>query len=374
MLHQFLNDNRAEILLRSRARVGLRLAPKPTEDELTLGIPLFLDELVAILTGKKSAEEKLDEDATRHGEVRQQMGFTVAQVVHDYGDLCQVVTQLAIESEAQIDTEEFKTLNRCLDDAIAQAVTEHARLRERSIAENEVQRLGFLAHELRNHLHTANLAFEILKSGSVGIGGSTGAVLRRSLLGLQRLVDRTLAQVRLESGLDRPERLDITNFLEEMEAAGSIEAKERGVALTVLRGNSGVAVEADRQLLGSAVSNLLQNAIKFTHPNGHVHLLSTSTPDRVAIEVGDECGGLRPGQAEQFFAGTAQTGKDRSGLGLLISQRAVEAMGGTVQARNRPGLGCVFTIELPRLRRSSDSRASGPSHQGTSSCGLESGR
>jgi len=354
MLHQFLNDNRAEILLRSRARVAQRLAPKPTEDELTLGIPLFLDELAAILTGKDSAEKKLDEDATRHGEVRQQMGFTVAQVVHDYGDLCQVVTQLAIESEAQIDTEEFKTLNRCLDDAIAQAVTEHARLRERSIAENEVQRLGFLAHELRNHLHTANLAFEILKSGSVGIGGSTGAVLRRSLLGLQRLVDRTLAQVRLESGLDRPERLDITNFLEEMEAAGSIEAKERGVALTVLRGNSGVAVEADRQLLGSAVSNLLQNAIKFTHANGHVHLLSTSTPDRVSIEVGDECGGLRAGQSEQFFTGEAQTKKDRSGLGLglLISKRAVEAMGGTVQARNRPGVGCVFTIELPRLRRS----------------------
>lgn len=257
MLHQFLNDNRTEILDRSRARVGLRLAPKPTQEELMLGIPLFLDELIAILLGNGNEQGKLDDDATRHGELRQQMGFTVAQVVHDYGDLCQVVTQLAIEREAPIGTEEFKTLNRCLDDAIAQAVTEYARLRERTIADEELQRLGFLAHELRNQLHTANLAYEILKSGTVAIGGSTGAVLRRSLSGLQKLVDRTLAQVRLESGLDRPERLDIAHFLEEVEAAGSIEARERGVSLTVDRGTAGVAVEADRQLLGSAVSNLL---------------------------------------------------------------------------------------------------------------------
>jgi len=353
MLHQFLADNRAEILERARARVGVRLAPKPTQEELTVGIPLFLDELVAILVGKGEGDGILEGDATRHGEVRQKTGFTVGQVVHDYGDLCQVITQLAIERHVPIDTAEFKTLNRCLDDAIAEAVSQYGRVRELALADNELQRLGFLAHELRNHLHTASLSYEILRSGSVAIGGSTGAVLRRSLAGLQHLVDRTLTQIRLESAHDRPERLDVAQFLEEVEAAGVLEAKERGVSLTVERGNPGVTVEGDRQLLGSAVANLLQNAIKATRVNGHVHLYSTATQDRVSIEVGDECGGLRPGQAEKMLNAepTEPTEGPGLGLGLLISRRAVEAMGGTVQARNRAGIGCVFTIELPRLRR-----------------------
>jgi len=353
MLHQFLHDNREEILVRARARVGKRLAPKPTQEELLHGIPVFLDELTHILEGGLERSEKIDSDAMIHGEVRQKMGFTVAQVVHDYGDLCQVVTQLAIELRAPIDTDEFKTLNRCLDDAIAMAVTEYGRLRERTISEDEVQRLGFLAHELRNHLHTAQLSYEILKSGTVGIGGRTGAVLGRSLLGLKILVDRTLAQVRLDSGLDRPERLVVAQFLEEVEVAGSIEAKEHGVSLSVDRGDLTVAVEADRQLLGSAVANLLQNAIKFTPKSGNVHIHSAATQERVIIEVGDECGGLSFGQAEEFFSVSRPKPQESTGLGLglKISKRAVESMGGTLQARNRVGIGCVFTIDLPRLRR-----------------------
>src|SRR5687767_12306224 len=131
MLHEFLTANREEILRRTRARVATRAAPRPTHEELALGIPLFFDELIVILSGAADRGDVIDRDATRHGERRQRMGFTVAQVVHDYGDLCQVVTELAIELRAPIGTEEFKTLNGCLDDAIAQAVAEYARERER---------------------------------------------------------------------------------------------------------------------------------------------------------------------------------------------------------------------------------------------------
>jgi hypothetical protein len=53
-------------------------------------------------------------------------GFTVGQVVHGYGDVCQAVTDLAVEMGAPISTDDFRTLNRCLDDAIAGAVTEYA--------------------------------------------------------------------------------------------------------------------------------------------------------------------------------------------------------------------------------------------------------
>lgn len=357
MLHEFLTTNREEILKRSRARVAARAAPKATHEELTIGIPLFLDELVATLGSGANRSVAMDRDATVHGERRQLMGFTIAQVVRDYGDLCQVVTQLAIELRAAIGTEEFKTLNGCLDNAIANAVTEYARVRERSISQDETQRLGFLAHELRNLMQTASLSFDILRTGTVGISGSTGAVLGRSLSNLRTLVDRTVAQVRLDAGIDHRERVEISPFLEEVEVAGSIAANDCGVSLAVERGSAEVAVEADRQLLGSAVSNLLQNALKFTQEGGHVRLSTIATPDRVAIEVEDECGGLRPGQMDELFDGKDRSARENSGLGLglVISKRAVEAMGGTVRARNRVGVGCVFTIDLPRLRTRSAS-------------------
>ena len=111
----------------------------------------------------------------------------MSQVVHNYGDICQSITELALEQDAPISTDDFRTLNRCLDDAIAGAVTEFGRGRNQSTLDGADargnERLGFLAHELRNLLNTSLLAFDVLKSGDVGVGGSTGQVLRRNLVG-----------------------------------------------------------------------------------------------------------------------------------------------------------------------------------------------
>jgi len=64
----------------------------------------------------------------------------------------------------------------------------------------------------------------------------------------------------------------------------------------------------------------------------------------------DHCGGLPPGAIEKIFLPFTQNGEDRSGLGLglAICRRSVEANNGTLQVRDIPGSGCVFTIELPR--------------------------
>jgi hypothetical protein len=66
--------------------------------------------------------------------------------------------------------------------------------------------------------------------------------------------------------------------------------------------------------------------------------------------VEDECGGLPPGKVDELFQPFQQRGANRSGLGLglTISRRGVEAMGGRMAARNLPGQGCVFSIDLPR--------------------------
>ena len=140
-------------------------------------------------------------------------GFSVAQVVQSYGDVCQAVTELALEQHARISTDDFRTLNRSLDLATADAVREFQDQRDRMTSARETERLGFLAHELRNQLNSAVMAFEILKRGTVGVGGSTGAVLGRSLSALRGTIDRALAEVRLESGVTHRSRIRLSELM-----------------------------------------------------------------------------------------------------------------------------------------------------------------
>jgi signal transduction histidine kinase len=353
MLQDFIRAHRAELLERARAKVASRSAPRPTHEELASGIPIFLTQLEEILElqGGDAGPDAIAmaRTATRHGSELLERGFTVGQVVHDYGDVCQAVTQLAMELEVPIETADFKTLNRCLDEAIASAVTEYSSRREANQSRGEIERLGVFAHELRNLLGAATLAFHALKNGEVGVNGSTGAVLERSLLSLARLVDSSLSEVRLGAGVLNRARISLPKFIEEIEIGAALEAKKKGLQLTVTCACGGVAVDADRHLLASAVANLLQNAIKFTARGGHVSLRAGVRDDRVVIEVEDECGGLPGGNAAHFFRPFEQSGQDRTGigLGLTIAQRAVEANGGTIAARDLPAKGCVFLIELP---------------------------
>jgi signal transduction histidine kinase len=110
------------------------------------------------------------------------------------------------------------------------------------------------------------------------------------------------------------------------------------------------SIEGDRQLLAAVISNLLQNAFKFTHKNGSVSLTARTSNDRVLFEVEDECGGLPPGKHADLFLPFEQRATDRSGvgLGLSISLKAAKANGGEIHVRDIPGKGCVFTLDLPR--------------------------
>jgi signal transduction histidine kinase len=374
MLHEFLTANREELIARCRAKVAKRTAPRPTEPELKHGIPLFLEQLTQILRleqtagpgarqqaftpeelGTAESSSELGKTAASHGIELLKHGFTVDQVVHDYGDLCQAITALAVEQAAPIENDEFRTLNKCLDDAIADAVTEYGRQREQLIQDEGTavanERLGILAHELRNLLGSAMLALAAVKSGSVGLSGATGAVLERSLIGLRDLIDRSLAEVRLTAGISlRRARLSVAEFLEGVQVAALLEAQARGVHFTSSPVAKDLWVDADPHMLASAVANLLQNAFKFTKDHGNVVLSAHATASRVLIEVEDQCGGLPPGKTEELFRPFEQRSSDRSGLGLglSISRRSVETNGGTLSVRNRPGIGCVFTIDLPR--------------------------
>ena len=366
MLRDFLTSNGTELIDRCRIKVAKRRAPRATPNELEYGVPFFLAHLTEMLPGGSAhaadsaspGVSQTVDGSTRHGNELHRHDFTVEQVVHDYRDLRESITELAIEQRAPIAISELEILDTKLDSAVAGAVTEYARQHRVSkgrtddgaLARNE--RLGVLAHEMRNLLNTAILAISAIKRGSVGFGGATSVALDRSLIGMRGLIDRTLAEVRLDEGSDSlREAIEVGPFISEVQVASALEASNEGCELTVEPVESGIFVDADRHILAAAVANLLENAFKFVRPDCQALLRAHRSRGRVLIEVEDECGGLTHGAAEQHFRPFEQHNMDRSGVGagLTISRKGVEANGGTLSARNVPGRGCIFTIDLPEI-------------------------
>jgi signal transduction histidine kinase len=142
----------------------------------------------------------------------------------------------------------------------------------------------------------------------------------------------------------------LAKFIAEVTHAAHLVSRVRGVSLTVLAVDNTLAFRADRDALYSALGNLIQNAFKFTRPRSTVTLSAYAIADRILIEVKDHCGGLSPDAARVMFEPFTQQSTDKTGLGLglSITKKIVETYEGVLSVKNRPGVGCVFTIDLPR--------------------------
>jgi hypothetical protein len=175
-LNDFIGNNRDELIGRCQAKAGARAPSHP----LFLshhGVPLFLSQLCEQLRRGAEWSEEISDSAKKHGNDLLLQGYTIDQVVHDYGDVCQSVTELALELRAPISTDDFRTLNRCLDDAIAGAVTEFTG--KQGVTE------GKQFAEVQNLANTAINALQVIRAGKVGVGGSTGALLERTLFAIR---------------------------------------------------------------------------------------------------------------------------------------------------------------------------------------------
>jgi hypothetical protein len=235
MLHEFLSANRRELIQRCSAKATERLSPRVSSPQLQHGIPVFLGQLIAALRheqegtavpGKTAA--CAESRAALHGEELLKEGYTVDQVVHDYGDICQAITELAKERNAPVTVGEFHTLNRLLDNAIADAVLSYGKQRDRFAealsGEHLHERLGSLAEEQRRLLDTALQALDALKVGNIGLLGATGTVLEDALMTLRALVDQSLPEIRLSSGMTTPPNDDAeTPYVRSRTDAGAQE-------------------------------------------------------------------------------------------------------------------------------------------------------
>jgi signal transduction histidine kinase len=374
MMHDVLTNNAAVLIQRCVEKAAKRPRRHATETQLRNGIPMFLGQLIRTLEAEQdygagagdniSGASGGDNNATlsemgvsaaAHGTALLALGYTVDQVVHDYGDLCQAITDLAVERDAPFTIDEFRTLNRCLDNAIADAVTEFSFQRDASMALQQSadsnERLGFLMHELRNSLSVATMAVSAMEAGSLAITGATGAVLKRSHESMKRLITSSLDEVRIVGAMPGSgQAFSLASFIDEASESAQLEADTRGCELLVLPVDPALGIGGNRHLLLAALANVLNNAVKFTCPNTRVTLSAYTAGDRVHITVKDHCGGLPGGDAEKMFSPFTQRGDDKTGLGLglSIARQSITADDGQITVENFPCIGCAFTISLPR--------------------------
>lgn len=377
VLHHFLFKHRDELVKQCLAKAALRSETDANADaeKTRFGVPMFLDQLIKTLAIEQSdkpqasrsvsgnamgssQQSEIGQSATRHGRELSELGYTVEQVVHDYGDLCQAITDMAHELAEPISADEFRTFNRCLDNGIADAVTEFTRQRRlvNVVREQQAlnQRLRFLAHELRDHLNIMTHAVTAIKSGQVGFTGATGKVLDRTLIDMRTMLDKSLADVRLTAGLPANRQVILmADLVAEIMDSLQLEAKWWQCQFSATVRGKGLAVHADRHLLLSALDNLLENAFKFTKTGTKVTLTVYAEGDMIRMDVQDQSGGLPDGKIEDLFTPFVQKGKKRSGpgIGLSICQRCVEANDGQLSARDLPGSGSIFSISLHRHLR-----------------------
>jgi signal transduction histidine kinase len=383
MLPTFLAANQAEILAATESKTLNLAGVRASSVELKKGLPIFFQQMLKILilrrprkplshndqTGATEGaansdevamplavgqpeEAELAKSAGLHGAELLRLGYTLSHVVHAYGAMCQSITELAIKKHFQMSTKEFRDLNQCLDIAIAGAVTQFQSLKNTQESNRENEHLGSLAHEMRNAITSVSISFQMIQNGMVGTNGRTGDLIVSSLKRLGEIIDRSLTEVRLRiDPAVQIESCHLTQLVDQILVSARVEAQERDQTIEVQIG-SDLIVEADQQAFHSTLSNVIQNAIKYSVSGSKIEIRGKIIKDQVVIEVEDQCGGLLGNKASDLFKPFVQRNENRSGmgLGLTIAKRAIELNQGKLEVRNLEGVGCIFTISLPKPR------------------------
>jgi len=380
MLYKFLQENQKEILAlteqKSRELAGILVS----SDQLKKGLPVFYAQLITVLQLEQSklgtfanqnamveaarasdepalamasghpSDVELAKSAGVHGCELMELGYTLSHVVHAYGHMCQSITEIAEVKKYSFTPNEFHDLNRCLDVAIAGAVTQYQSLRDHKDMHREVEHIGMLAHELRNCLTNISISIQMIKSGVVGIGGSTAQLLDDDLKRLNEIIERSLTEVRLRVDPEvHAVSINLLQVVDQILVSAQIETRLKKQLLDI-KIDPSLTFKADLQLIHSALFNIVQNAIKFSRQGGKIELRGALHGEHIIIEVEDECGGLSGNTVELFRPFVQQNeNKQGLGLGLTIARRAIELNNGTLEVSNLLGKGCIFKITLPSL-------------------------
>jgi signal transduction histidine kinase len=326
--------------------------------QLRDAMPDYLAHLVCALRSREPSLQKSGSEtwmgiAREHALTRVRLGFDVDQLVHEFIVLRRVLTEVGQTNELDINLTQAARIADLIESAVAAAVRSYVDARDYSARKKEAEHIAFLSHELRNPLTAVRLASERLRRAPTGQTGRILDVLERNVNRLAHLIDGVLETERLEAGKVRVQATSISlgDLLGASLTSARLAADAKHLHLTT-EFEPDLILWADPDLTRSAISNVFDNAIKYTD-EGEVHVAAEATSDRVTLHVRDNCQGLSEEELrvvfEPFERGSSR--KPGSGLGLAIARRALEAQKGSIGADSNGERGCHFWISLPRARQ-----------------------
>jgi PAS domain S-box-containing protein len=217
--------------------------------------------------------------------------------------------------------------------------------------------LSSMSHELRSPLNAILGFAQLINSDSPPPTPTQTASIDQILHAgwyLLELINEILDLAQIESGklaLSR-EPTSLSEVMLECQAMIEPQGQKRGIKMTFPQSAIPYFVDADRTRLKQVLINLLSNAIKYNQANGTVVVdYIASTPGRLRVSVRDSGAGLTPDMLMQLFQPFNRLGRESSreegtGIGLVMSKRLVELMGGTIGVASTVGSGSVFWFEL----------------------------
>ena len=254
----------------------------------------------------------------------------------------------------RVETERAR-LDQALQDKNVELVRATIEAEQANLAKSDF--LSSMSHELRSPLGAILGFAQLLESGTPlptpSQNKSIGQILKAGWY-LLDLINEILDLAQIESGTLSLslEPVALYEVIRECEAMIEPLAKKRGIHLTFERFEVPCFVQADRTRVKQVLINLLSNAIKYNKEDGLVSVTGTLIdPDLIRISVRDSGAGLAPEQLAQLFKpfnrlGQEQYDTEGTGIGLVVSKRLIEWMGGKIGVESTVGEGSVFWIEL----------------------------
>jgi len=259
--------------------------------------------------------------------------------------------------------DEIARLDRALHEAARTARERQERLQEQATQMQEADRrkdefLAMLAHELRNPLAPLRNAAWILRDPRTSEAEAKWSreVIERQVRHMARLLDDLLDMSRISRGrLElRKERCALASVVDSARETSQPAIEEGGHELTVELPAEPVHLEADPVRLSQVVSNLLNNAARYTPAGGHIRLRAERRGRELTLTVSDDGvgipGHMLPHVFDMFSQGDSGIARSSGGLGigLALTRGLVEAHGGTIAARSQgSGKGSEFIVRLP---------------------------
>jgi PAS domain S-box-containing protein len=235
-------------------------------------------------------------------------------------------------------------------------------LKEATVAAEQANRaktdfLSSMSHELRTPLNAILGFAQLMESGAPPPTATQKRNLEQILKAgwyLLDLINEVLDLALIESGKITLslEPVPLAEVMQECRAMIEPQAQKHGIGMTYPRLAAPLFLRVDRTRLKQILINLLSNAIKYNRPGGQVTVeCAPRPPSSIRLSVRDSGAGLTPAQVAQLFQPFNRLGKEGSaeegtGIGLMVTKRLAELMGGAIGVESAPGVGSVFWVEL----------------------------